>query len=285
MVGLGVLPSHIPYSEARGVTQDGSLVVGNGTVLNRRVALLWTERDGLRPVAVFLADLGVYAPGWTLTHAEAVSDDGRQVSIVGRGTNPNGDSEAWLAVVPSRPCDDGRDNDRDGLIDLEDPACLSPDGTSEERPSDVDGDDVPDLEDNCPDDPNPDQDDFDGDGEGDVCDDDIDDDGVPEEFDECPFSPFDEVPHPETGCSLQQLVPCEGPRDSAGPWRNHGHYVGAALRVAWHFLREGVITRSEFVEYVVEAARSECGRRDVRRHRPWREEKRAHPMSFRGPRH
>jgi len=32
--------------------------------------------------------------GWTLTRATAVSDDGR--SIVGYGTNPGGQVEAWL---------------------------------------------------------------------------------------------------------------------------------------------------------------------------------------------
>jgi hypothetical protein len=52
--------------------------------------------------------------------------------------------------------------------------------------ADDDGDGVATKYDNCPDDPNPFQDDFDGDGEGDVCDD-TDDDTVVDSDDECPL--------------------------------------------------------------------------------------------------
>lgn len=53
-------------------------------------------------------------------------------------------------------------------------------------PSDPDGDGVPDDSDNCPDDPNPAQEDNDGDGDGDVCDADDDNDGVADLDDNCP---------------------------------------------------------------------------------------------------
>ncbi len=53
--------------------------------------------------------------------------------------------------------------------------------------SDGDGDGIPDGDDNCPDDANPDQADNDGDGAGDVCDPDDDDDGVLDGDDNCPF--------------------------------------------------------------------------------------------------
>jgi hypothetical protein len=43
---------------------------------------------------------------------------------------------------------------------------------------DTDGDTVPDAEDNCPNDPNPGQENYDGDPQGDVCDDDDDNDGL-----------------------------------------------------------------------------------------------------------
>src|SRR5690625_4036643 len=52
---------------------------------------------------------------------------------------------------------------------------------------DADGDGIPDDEDNCPYDYNPDQKDTDGDGVGDVCDDDIDGDGIPNDEDNCPY--------------------------------------------------------------------------------------------------
>jgi hypothetical protein len=53
---------------------------------------------------------------------------------------------------------------------------------------DSDGDGIPDNEDNCPDDPNPDQTDTDGDGAGDACDVDIDGDVVLNGNDNCPLN-------------------------------------------------------------------------------------------------
>jgi len=55
--------------------------------------------------------------------------------------------------------------------------------------ADVDGDGVPNLQDNCPTVANPEQEDADGDGAGDACDDDVDGDGVPNDTDNCPFTP------------------------------------------------------------------------------------------------
>jgi beta-glucanase (GH16 family) len=58
-----------------------------------------------------------------------------------------------------------------------------------EAPLDGDGDRVPDILDNCPVVPNPDQADSDGDGRGDACDGDDDNDGVGDTSDNCPFDP------------------------------------------------------------------------------------------------
>lgn len=52
--------------------------------------------------------------------------------------------------------------------------------------ADVDGDGIPDSQDNCIETANPDQADLDGDGIGDVCDDDRDGDGVRNSYDNCP---------------------------------------------------------------------------------------------------
>jgi hypothetical protein len=56
------------------------------------------------------------------------------------------------------------------------------------EPPDTDADGTPDLLDNCPLIPNPDQADHDGDGRGDVCDDDDDDDGFADGADACVLS-------------------------------------------------------------------------------------------------
>lgn len=60
-------------------------------------------------------------------------------------------------------------------------ATLSPSG-------DTDDDGVLDVSDNCPNEPNPDQADYDADHAGDVCDSDDDNDGVLDTGDNCPFN-------------------------------------------------------------------------------------------------
>ena len=52
---------------------------------------------------------------------------------------------------------------------------------------DFDLDQVPDSQDNCPDDPNPDQGNYDNDATGDACDNDDDNDGIPDVIDAYPF--------------------------------------------------------------------------------------------------
>jgi hypothetical protein len=55
-------------------------------------------------------------------------------------------------------------------------------------PNDIDGDGIPNDEDNCPEDYNPGQEDLDEDGQGDVCDPDIDGDGWLNGEDNCPYT-------------------------------------------------------------------------------------------------
>jgi probable HAF family extracellular repeat protein len=86
-------------SFATSVSGDGRVIVGWGTAADGEVALSWDVEHGLRPLtAALLADyqLQILA-GWKLTRATAVSEDGR--TIAGYGTNPQGQTEAWIVTV------------------------------------------------------------------------------------------------------------------------------------------------------------------------------------------
>ena len=75
-----------------------------------------------------------------------------------------------IDFAPGDTCDDGDANTMNDVINT-DCMCIGAEG-------DMDGDGTPDMADNCPATPNPNQEDFDNDGMGDACDDDDDDDGV-----------------------------------------------------------------------------------------------------------
>jgi hypothetical protein len=69
----------------------------------------------LREVLVNDFGLGASLAGWTLTSANDISVDGQ--FIVGSGTNPSGNGEAWMArLVPLLP----GDFSNDGTVDAAD---------------------------------------------------------------------------------------------------------------------------------------------------------------------
>jgi hypothetical protein len=137
------------------------------------------------------------------------------------------------------------------------------DGQGDGCDADDDNDGVSDGNDNCPVLANPNQRDTDGDGQGDGCDGDGDGDGVPNTVDgtdTCAFTPLDDVVDPATGCSIDQLAPCEGPRGTTEPWKNHGQYVAAVTQSANYFMKQGLITEAEKQALVKQAADSGCGK-------------------------
>jgi len=99
MVGLGDLPGGDFRSYATAVSADGSIIVRQGTGLGGEVAFLWDSLHGMRDLRdVLVGDFGLDLTGWTLRYVNGVSADG--TVIVGTGINPNGDYEAFRAVVP-----------------------------------------------------------------------------------------------------------------------------------------------------------------------------------------
>lgn len=146
------------------------------------------------------------------------------------------------------------DSDGDGVKDVADNCPLPPnadqldtdgDGQGDVCDPDDDNDGSVDEADNCPITANPGQDDLDGDGIGDACDADRDADGVGNGADICGETPVGEVVDPDTGCSIAQLCPCEGPRGTTEPWKNHGQYVSCVAKSTDSFVEQDLITEAE----------------------------------------
>jgi probable HAF family extracellular repeat protein len=102
MVGLGDLPGGTFNSYALDTSADGSVLVGAGESERGREACIWDAEHGMRSLYDVLTDgFDLDLTGWNLTVAMGISDDGQ--TIVGFGTNPNGDTEAWIAHIPEPP--------------------------------------------------------------------------------------------------------------------------------------------------------------------------------------
>ncbi len=116
MVGLGDLGGGGFISEAHGVNASGSVVVGRGTTTLGFEAFIWDTVNGMRNLQnVLTVDYGMNLTGWTLTQASAISADG--LSIVGWGTNPANDTEAWHVTLPTLCLGD---TDGDGMVGITD---------------------------------------------------------------------------------------------------------------------------------------------------------------------
>jgi probable HAF family extracellular repeat protein len=98
MVALGDLAGGRFDSTATAVSGDGSVVVGYGSTAAGYEAFIWDAQHGMRELDQYLIGLGADLTGWSGLIASDISDDG--LTIVGRGGNPSGQNEAWIAVIP-----------------------------------------------------------------------------------------------------------------------------------------------------------------------------------------
>ena len=99
MSGLGDLPGGGFLSAARDVSADGSVVVGSGESDVGAEAFIWTAESGMLNLRDLLVNTyGLDLTDWTLREATSISEDG--MTIVGYGTNPDGQTEAWIARIP-----------------------------------------------------------------------------------------------------------------------------------------------------------------------------------------
>jgi len=99
MVALGDLEGGQFNSRAIAVSANGRIIVGRGSSDAGTEAFIWDEVHGMRSLRDLLtAGFGLDLTGWSLNNALGVSADGR--IIVGSGTNPLGQSEAWIARIP-----------------------------------------------------------------------------------------------------------------------------------------------------------------------------------------
>jgi probable HAF family extracellular repeat protein len=98
LVDIGDFPSGAADSWAEAIAPDGSLMVGYGTTADGKEAAIWQTPSSIERVVDVLSSHGVTVPsGWTLTDATGISVAGDVVTIAGTGTNPDGDTEAWVA--------------------------------------------------------------------------------------------------------------------------------------------------------------------------------------------
>jgi hypothetical protein len=105
MVGLGSSAVDIFPGLALAVSADGSVIVGQGLPTGSILAeaFVWDAGNGARRLKNVLEnDFGLDLTGWSLFDATGISHDG--LTVVGRGRNPSGAEEAWIARLgPSQP--------------------------------------------------------------------------------------------------------------------------------------------------------------------------------------
>jgi len=87
---------------------------------------------------------------------------------------------------------------------------------------------------------------------------DSDGDGVSDELDQCPNTPAGAIVN-ANGCSIDQLGRCDA------PWKDHGEYVRAIVRLAAEFRSSGLLSEEAERSIRLQAAKSNCGKSETRK--------------------
>jgi probable HAF family extracellular repeat protein len=104
MTGLEGLTDGEGDSAAYGCSADGRMVVGSYFGKSGDEAIIWDASHGMRRIQALLAHDRRLRPAlrdWKLRCATAISADGS--TVVGYGTNPSGEQEAWRAAIVGTP--------------------------------------------------------------------------------------------------------------------------------------------------------------------------------------
>jgi uncharacterized membrane protein len=114
---LGQFPgTGTPRLHPLAVSADGSVIVGSANSGSK--AFIWDDANGVRYLKVVLENnFNLDLAGWGSMVAKDISADGSV--IVGYGNNPEGNNEAWMAILDWPAGDFTLDNDVDGIDFLE----------------------------------------------------------------------------------------------------------------------------------------------------------------------
>lgn len=121
LLGLGDLPGGNAESYARGVNDDGTVVVGIASTAAPTPlgyeAFYWTAQDGMRRLKDVIEAAGLDTGGWMPIKAQAVSADGS--AICGSARSPDNSTTAAFYVRLPTPVR-SPDFNRDGVIGVPD---------------------------------------------------------------------------------------------------------------------------------------------------------------------
>jgi probable HAF family extracellular repeat protein len=105
MISLGSLWGEDHYAYATDCSADGSIIVGGDydNTTDTDAVFIWDEVNGMRNLKdVLISEYGLDLTGWTLMGMGNVHISADGLTIVGRGYNPDGNPEGWIAELPPR---------------------------------------------------------------------------------------------------------------------------------------------------------------------------------------